>query len=85
MCSDKVAIEVRGLNKCYQVCEQPVDRLKQFVIPRLSRLFRGAARQYYREFWGLHIDFTIKKGRPLELSAITGPEIHAAPADLRHP
>ncbi|MGL5669581.1 MAG: ATP-binding cassette domain-containing protein, partial [Shewanella sp.] len=73
MCSDKVAIEVRGLSKCYQVYEQPVDRLKQFVIPRLSRLFSGATRQYFREFWALReVDFTIKKGETVGIIGHNG-------------
>ena len=73
MCSDKVAIDVRGLSKCYQVYEQPADRLKQFVIPRLSRLFRGAAKQYFREFWALRdIDFTIKKGETVGIIGHNG-------------
>ena len=73
MCSDKVAIDVRGLSKCYQVYEQPVDRLKQFIIPRLSRLCSGAARQYFREFWALRdIDFTIKKGETVGIIGHNG-------------
>lgn len=73
MCSDKVAIEVRGLSKCYQVYEQPVDRLKQFIIPRLSRLFRRNSRQYFREFWALReIDFTIKKGETVGIIGHNG-------------
>lgn len=73
MCSDKVAIEVRGLSKCYQVYEQPVDRLKQFIIPRFFRLFRCAVRQYFREFWALReIDFTIKKGETVGIIGHNG-------------
>lgn len=73
MCSDKVAIEVRGLSKCYQVYEQPADRLKQFIIPRFSRLFSCAVRQYFREFWALReIDFTIKKGETVGIIGHNG-------------
>jgi lipopolysaccharide transport system ATP-binding protein len=73
MCSDKVAIEVRGLSKCYQVYEQPVDRLKQFIIPRLFRVFRRNSKQYFREFWALRkIDFTIKKGETVGIIGHNG-------------
>lgn len=73
MCSDNVAIQVRGLSKCYQVYEQPVDRLKQFVIPRLSRLLERSARQYFREFWALReIDFTIRKGETVGIIGHNG-------------
>ena len=73
MCSDKIAIEVRGLSKCYQVYEQPVNRLKQFVIPRLSRLFGYGTRQYFREFWALReIDFIIRKGETVGIIGHNG-------------
>lgn len=45
MSSDPV-ISVKNLAKCYQLYNQPQDRLKQF-------LWRGK-RQYFREFWALH-------------------------------
>ncbi|WP_290436174.1 ABC transporter ATP-binding protein [Aeromonas caviae] len=73
MCSDKVAIEVHGLSKCYQVYGQPVDRLKQFVFPRVLRLFRRASKQYFREFWALQsINFTIKKGETVGIIGHNG-------------
>lgn len=73
MCSDKVAIEVRGLSKCYQVYEQPIDRLKQFIIPRLSRLFGRGAKQHFREFWALReVNFTIRKGETVGIIGHNG-------------
>jgi homopolymeric O-antigen transport system ATP-binding protein len=49
------AISTRQLSKCYQLYQQPVDRLKQF-------LWRGR-RQYYRELWALRdINFTVQPG-----------------------
>ncbi|MGL6576970.1 ABC transporter ATP-binding protein [Aeromonas hydrophila] len=73
MYSDQIAIEVCGLSKCYQVYEQPIDRLKQFVIPRLSRLCRRRTKQYFREFWALReIDFSIKKGETVGIIGHNG-------------
>ena len=43
--SSKTAIVANSLSKCYQLYNQPKDRLKQF-------LWRGK-RQYYRELWAL--------------------------------
>jgi homopolymeric O-antigen transport system ATP-binding protein len=58
-----VSISVNNLSKCYQLYESPRDRLKQFVIPRIRRLFRLRSKQYFREFWALkNISFEIKKG-----------------------
>jgi homopolymeric O-antigen transport system ATP-binding protein len=49
------AISTYQLSKCYQLYQQPIDRLKQF-------LWRGR-RQYYRELWALRdINFTVKPG-----------------------
>ncbi|ELB2793018.1 ABC transporter ATP-binding protein [Aeromonas hydrophila] len=73
MYSDQIAIEVCGLSKCYQVYEQPIDRLKQFVIPRLSRLCSRRTKQYFREFWALReIDFSIKKGETVGIIGHNG-------------
>jgi lipopolysaccharide transport system ATP-binding protein len=38
MSSDQVAIKVDGLSKCYHIYNQPQDRLKQAVLPRLQKL-----------------------------------------------
>jgi lipopolysaccharide transport system ATP-binding protein len=40
--TDVAAISINNLSKCYQLYEQPHDRLKQF-------LWRGR-KQYFREF-----------------------------------
>ena len=53
--SSEVAIKVSNLSKCYQIYENPQDRL-------LQMFFRGK-KQYFREFWALrNISFEIKKG-----------------------
>ncbi len=51
----KIAIQARQLSKCYQLYQQPKDRLKQF-------LWRGR-RQYYRELWALReMNVTVMQG-----------------------
>jgi lipopolysaccharide transport system ATP-binding protein len=64
MCSDSVkqtAVEVHGLGKRYEIYAAPQDRLKQMVLPRLSRLVGREPKEYFREFWALrdvnlHVD-----------------------------
>lgn len=52
---DNTAIDANNLSKCYQLYNQPKDRLKQF-------LWRGK-RQYYRELWALRdFSFSVTQG-----------------------
>lgn len=61
--SSEIAIKVENLSKCYQIYDQPRDRLKQFVLPRLQRVAGLLPKQYYREFWALKdVSFDVKKG-----------------------
>jgi lipopolysaccharide transport system ATP-binding protein len=58
-----IAIKVENLSKCYHIYDNPHDRLKQFVLPRLQRLARQSPKQYFREFWALkEVSFEVKKG-----------------------
>jgi len=61
--SSETAIKVDNITKCYQIYDQPRDRLKQFVLPHLQRLFGLKPKNYFREFWALReVSFEIKKG-----------------------
>ena len=61
-----LAISVRGLCKCYQIYEQPEDRLKQALLPRLQRLAGREGSRYYREFWALRdVSFDVRRGETL--------------------
>jgi lipopolysaccharide transport system ATP-binding protein len=51
--SSDIAIKVENLSKCYHIYDNPRDRLKQFVAPRMQRLVRQSPKQYFREFWVL--------------------------------
>ncbi len=71
--SSEIAIKVEGLSKCYQIYNQPRDRLKQFVLPRLKRLVGQAPTQYFREFWALKdISFDLKRGASLGILGLNG-------------
>ncbi len=63
MCSDPV-IKTLGLGKCYQIYDQPRDRLLQLLLPR--------GKQRYREFWTLkEVSLEIRKGEALGLPVVS--------------
>ena len=71
MSSENIAIKVQNISKCYHIYDNPRDRLKQFVAPRLQRMTWQNPKQYFREFWALKdVSFEIKKG---ETVGIIGP------------
>lgn len=71
--SSDIAINVINLSKCYQIYEQPRDRLKQFVLPRFRKLLHLQSRQYYREFWALKdVSFEINKGETVGIIGRNG-------------
>jgi lipopolysaccharide transport system ATP-binding protein len=73
MSSDAAAIEVAGLSKCYTLYDQPSDRLRQFVLPRLQRISGLAPRRYYREFWALRdVSFDVRRGETMGIVGRNG-------------
>jgi lipopolysaccharide transport system ATP-binding protein len=71
--SSEITIKVEGLSKCYQIYDQPRDRLKQFVMPKLQCLVGQPSKNYYREFWALKsIDFEVKKGEAVGIIGRNG-------------
>ncbi len=49
-----LAISVRGISKLYQIYDSPGHRLRQFIMPRIRRIFGLPVRSYFREFHALH-------------------------------
>lgn len=71
--SSEIAIKVENLSKAYQIYDQPNDRLKQFVLPRLQRAVGMTPRQYYHDFWALKdVSFEVKKGETIGIIGING-------------
>jgi ABC-type polysaccharide/polyol phosphate transport system ATPase subunit len=71
--SSEIVIKVENLSKCYHVYDQPRNRLKQFLFPRLQRMLNLSPRQYYREFWALkNISTDIKKGEAVGIVGRNG-------------
>lgn len=73
MSSEKVAIRVENLGKCYQVYDRPQDRLKQSIVPRIRRLQGKPAPSYYREFWALaEVSFNVHQGETVGIIGRNG-------------
>ncbi|MGB3068603.1 MAG: ABC transporter ATP-binding protein [Ottowia sp.] len=61
--SSELAIKIENLSKCYHIYDTPRDRLKQMIIPKLSKLALQPPGQYFSEFWALKdISVEITKG-----------------------
>jgi len=72
MFSDTV-ISIQNIGKCYQIYAKPQDRLKQYILPRLSKLLRKIPGKYFREFWALqNVSFEVKKGETVGIIGRNG-------------
>jgi lipopolysaccharide transport system ATP-binding protein len=79
--SSKFAISVRGVSKCYQIYDQPIDRLKQGIIAFAARVCPSRkirdrlsvwAQRCARQYWALEdISFNLKKAKLSALSVAT--------------
>lgn len=71
--SSELAIEVEGLGKCFQIYATPGDRLRQFVLPRLSRMLGRPAKSYHRDFWALRdVSLHVRKGETIGIIGRNG-------------
>lgn len=66
-------IRVRDVSKYFPIYETPRDRLKQMLLPRLTRLLGRAPRSYHREFWALNgVSFDIRRGETVGIIGRNG-------------
>jgi lipopolysaccharide transport system ATP-binding protein len=73
MSSDRVAIRVSDLSKCYQIYDKPRDRLKQFLLPRLQQVLKRNRKKYFQEFMALQdVSFEVLKGETVGIIGVNG-------------
>ena len=73
MSSKEIVISVKNLSKYYEIYEQPIDRLKQFLLPRIQKFFGKKPKKYLREFLALNdISFNVKKGETVGIIGKNG-------------
>lgn len=67
------AIRVQHVSKCYQVYDNPRDRLKQFISSSFCRIFGKHPPQYFNKFLALKdINFEVKKGETVGIVGRNG-------------
>lgn len=73
MSSDDLSIQVEGLGKRYEIYAQPADRLKQMILPRVSRAVGKGPRAYFNEFWALRgVSFDVRRGETVGIIGRNG-------------
>jgi len=73
MSSKEIAIRVTGLSKKYEIYSRPGDRLKQFVLPKLRKLFGMKQKDYCTHFSALsNLSFELQKGKTLGIVGRNG-------------
>lgn len=73
MSSNHYAIEVDNISKCYQVYDNPLRRLKDFIVPKIDQRLGRVARVYHDEFWALQdISFKLPRGQTIGIVGKNG-------------
>jgi len=68
-----LAIDVRGVSKCYHVYDKPSDRLKQATFPRLQGALGVERQKYFRDFWALRdVSFSVRAGESVGIIGRNG-------------
>ncbi len=71
--SSEPAIRVKNLCKYYHMYQNPEDRLKQYLLPRLQRMTGQREKKYYREFKALdNISFEVNRGEAVGIIGRNG-------------
>ncbi|KGQ20799.1 Teichoic acid export ATP-binding protein TagH [Lysobacter dokdonensis DS-58] len=61
-----LAVRMQGVSKNYHIYDNPKDRLKQAIVPRMQRLFGARPARFYRDFWALRdIALDVRHGETL--------------------
>ncbi len=74
MFSNSLPLVVEQVSKCYHMYEQPIDRLKQLMLPPLySTCLKKQSKQYFTEFHALSdVSFTVSQGETIGIIGANG-------------
>lgn len=73
MSSKDVVISVNNLSKRFEIYNSPVDRLKQFLLPKIQRWLGKEPKQYFKDFWAFNdVSFNLKKGETIGIVGRNG-------------
>ncbi|MBT2117224.1 ABC transporter ATP-binding protein [Dyella sp. LX-66] len=71
--SSEAMISVDALGKKYDIYAQPLDRLKQMLLPRLGRALGRHGLAYHKEFWALRdVSFSVRRGETVGIIGRNG-------------
>ncbi len=71
--SSEPMISLEGVGKCYPVYARPADRLRQYLMPRLSRAIGRESKRYYDEYWALRdVSFEVRPGEQVGIVGRNG-------------
>lgn len=71
--TSQAVIRVSELEKSYQIYAHPSDRFKQFIFPRLNRLFGWSAKDYFRDYIALrNVSFEVRRGETVGIIGRNG-------------
>jgi ABC-type polysaccharide/polyol phosphate transport system ATPase subunit len=71
--ADDIVIRAQKVSKCYQLYDNPQDRLKQAIYRRYHSLLGRPLKDYARSFWALtDVSFDLKKGETIGIIGRNG-------------
>lgn len=73
MSSEQLTISVESLGKKYDIYAQPIDRLKQMILPRVGGLAGRRGLKFHEEFWALRdVSFSVRRGETVGIIGRNG-------------